>query len=99
MSILYRVSARSLSLLAISYVFFVSFPVLSQTINFKWQQVPGRSLDIGVGHRGHVWSIGPNRQAWRFVSKKWVRVPGIKNLINIDAAPDGSAMAAARMIA
>lgn len=37
--------------------------IAAQTIKIKWEQLPGRSLDVGVGHRGHVWSIGPNRQA------------------------------------
>ena len=59
----------------------------------KWQSLPGKSLDIGVGHTGHVWSIGPSRQAWRLNGKKWIRYPGLRDLINIDAAPDGSVMA------
>lgn len=67
--------------------------IAAQTLQIKWEQLPGRSLDIGVGHGGHVWSIGPNRQAWQLIKGKWVVVPGLKDLINIDAAPDGSAMA------
>ena len=66
-------------------------PVAAQSP--KWQSLPGKSLDIGVGHAGTVWSIGPGRQAWRLDGKKWVKFPGLTNLQNIDVAPDGSVMA------
>lgn len=59
----------------------------------KWQSLPGKSLDIGVGHGGAVWSIGPSRRAWRLTGKKWILFAGLNDLINIDAAPDGSVMA------
>lgn len=85
---------RRLSVVVVSAVLglSVSAPVSAQVK--KWQSLPGKSLDIGVGHNGTVWSIGPNRQAWRLDGKKWVKFSGLTDLQNIDGAPDGSVMAA-----
>ena len=66
-------------------------PAQAQTV--KWQSLPGKSLDIGVGHGGTVWSIGPSRRAWRLNGSKWTLYAGLGDLINIDAAPDGSVLA------
>lgn len=84
---------HQLSVCVVSAILAVSLsgPVSAQVK--KWQSLPGKSLDIGVGHGGTVWSIGPGKQAWRLNGKKWVKFGGLTKLQNIDAAPDGSAMA------
>ena len=93
MKILNRVVRALLGVFCVASFVLLPQSIAAQTLQIKWEQLPGRSLDIGVGHGGHVWSIGPNRQAWQLIKGKWVVVPGLKDLINIDAAPDGSAMA------
>ena len=77
---------------ALAFAGFNNFsPAQAQTP--KWQSLPGKSLDIGVGHGGAVCSIELSRRAWRLNGRKWVLYPGLGDLINIDAAPDSSVMA------
>ena len=84
---------RDLSAVGALALFSIGILPHAASAKTAWETLPGRSLDVGVGHKGHVWSIGPNRQAWRLKGRKWTKFPGLKNLQNIDAAPDGSAMA------
>jgi len=64
-------------------------PASSQNLKIGWQKLPGKALDISVGHRGPVWAVGPDKRAYRFDGKKWLVIAGIDKLQNIDVAPDG----------
>lgn len=61
----------------------------------NWYRLPGAALDLGLGHKGHIWAIGSDRFAYRWDAgkKSWVRHGTRKDLMHIDAAPDGGALA------
>jgi hypothetical protein len=56
----------------------------------KWVHLPGAALDIGVGARGNIWTLGKDGVAQNFSSgKKWV--PTKAKGIRIDAGKQGTA--------
>jgi len=56
----------------------------------KWAHLPGVALDIGIGARGNLWTLGRDGEAQYFSSgKKWV--PTKAKGIRIDAGKKGTA--------
>jgi len=53
----------------------------------KWQKMPGKAHDIGVGANGKIWHIGKNG-IYRW-DGKWVQIPG--KAVKIDVDRDGNA--------
>ncbi|HAA91012.1 MAG: hypothetical protein CMM48_13995 [Rhodospirillaceae bacterium] len=59
----------------------------------KWDHLPGRATDIGIGANGAVWITGTDKvpgghSIFRWDGKKWKRVPG--GAVRIDVGPDGN---------
>ena len=55
----------------------------------KWQKLPGKLRDIGVGANGVVWGVNKSQQIYRWTGKNWQKMPGAA--VRVDVGPRGNA--------